>query len=537
MSETLQFLSDTLKNTLGPYGSTTIIQDRMLQHQITKDGYSLLKRIFIEEEEARTILDLVKKISRNLVRKVGDGSTSSIIIANSLYKSLSELMTHYNIPAKDLLGLLNEIADVIATAVKANAKPISDDMHELESIAAVSTNNDLNYGKLVTDIFRQVGKYGFINLEKAKGEETYYEVTNGFELPRGMLLDVMVNQKDDKTCMFHTPYVFLCDDFITEKDLPFIADLAGDLCGRQGESLVFVAKGYDNAAATFFHINLNKQSPIPMLAVEISMDNKKNKERLRDLEIALGGKAYRKGDGEVLNKATFDVEERLGRCKKVISTDTFTRFIEGMGDQETIQARIEKLEEELDTINRTEAHIEMDVEVYNLRKRMASLKNSMAVLYVGGASEDAKDTDKYLLEDAVFACRSALQHGYIPGGNLIIPTILNDPNSRTSIEEDFRFTNQDLVRDTLDAINVAFLQSFICVLENAYNDINKSTAIATTCITNKSMFNLKRGVLESMDETNIINSAETDIEILKSAISIIGLLVTSNQFIKMNTRG
>ena len=82
MSETLQFLSDTLKNTLGPYGSTTIIQDQFMNHQITKDGYSLLKKIYIEEDEAKTILDLVKKISRNLVRKVGDGSTSSIIITS-----------------------------------------------------------------------------------------------------------------------------------------------------------------------------------------------------------------------------------------------------------------------------------------------------------------------------------------------------------------------------------------------------------------------------------------------------------------------
>ena len=51
MSETLQFLSDTLKNTLGPYGTTTIIQDRLGNHQITKDGYSLLKKIYIEEKD------------------------------------------------------------------------------------------------------------------------------------------------------------------------------------------------------------------------------------------------------------------------------------------------------------------------------------------------------------------------------------------------------------------------------------------------------------------------------------------------------
>jgi chaperonin GroEL len=535
MTETLGFLSDTLRNTLGPYGTTTIIQDRMLNHQITKDGYSLLKKIYIEEEEARTILDMVKKISRNLVRKVGDGSTSSIIIANSLYRSISDLMSNYNIPAKDLLQLLNNVAEVIASAVKANAKPVSDDMAELEPIAAVSTNNDLDYGKLITEIFREVGKYGFISLEKAKGDKTYYEVTNGFEIPRGMLLDIMANQPDEKTCELHTPYIFLCDDMITEKDLPFIADLAGDLCGRKGESLVFVAKGFDNAAATFFHINITRNQ-VPIMAVELAMENKKNKDRFRDLEINLGAKAYRKSEGETLSRETFDPEERLGRCKKVLSTDTYTRFIEGGGDKEQIEARVKLIQDSLEEKSRNESYIEMDDEIFSLRKRMASLQNSMAVLYVGGVSEDAKDTDKYLLEDAVFACRSALHHGYIPGGNLLIPTILEGEKTRGYVESHFEGTNEQLLKDTLDNIKEAFLQSFICVLENAYHDEERSRKVAETCTENGVIFNLKQNRFEAMTDTPIINSAETDIEILRSAISIIGLLVTSNQFIKMNVR-
>jgi chaperonin GroEL len=533
MSETLTFLSDTLKNTLGPYGTTTIIQDRMINHQITKDGYSLLKKIFIKEEESRTILDLVKKISRNLVRKVGDGSTSSIIIANSLYHSLSDLMGKYNIPAKDLLALLNKIAEVTSASVKDMAIPVSDDMSELEAIASVSTNNDLDYGKLVTEIFRSVGKYGFINLEKAKGDATYYEITNGFEIPRGMLLDIMINQPDEKTSVHMDPNVFLCDDILTEKDLPFIADLAGDLCGRKGESLVLVAKGFDQAVATFFHMNIQKNQ-IPMMGVELAMENKKNKDRFRDLEINLGAKAYRKSDGEALSRETFTYD-RLGKCKKVVSTDSYTRFIEGLGDEEEIAARVAIPQDELEKKHRGETYIEMDDEIFTLRKRMASMQNSMAVLYVGGASEDAKDTDKYLLEDAVFACRSALHHGYIPGGNLVIPMILTWSGSRKQIESSFPHIRKELLQDTLDTIREAFLQSFICVLENAYNDGERSRSVTETCVRERKIYNLKAGQYENMTETKIINSAETDIEILKSAISIIGLLVTSNQFIKMNT--
>jgi len=535
MSETLNFLSNTLKNTLGPYGTTTIIQDRLLNHQITKDGYSLLKKIYIEEEEARTILDLVKKISRILVRRVGDGSTSSIVIANSLYNSLSDLMKKYNIPAKDLLNLLDQIAMVISNVVKVNSRPISEDMHELESVATVSTNNNQNYGKLVTEIFTKIGKYGFINLEKAKGETTYYEITNGFELPRGMLLPSMINQGDEKTCELISPYIFMCDDIITESDLPFIADLAGDVCGRRGESLVFVAKGFDNGTATFFHVNITKNQ-IPMIAVELAMENKKNEDRFKDLAINLGAKPYLKSQGEIIDINNYDMEERLGKCKKVVSTDTYTRFIEGLGDKDEIAQRVKKIEEQLEEKSRNESYIELDDEIFNLRKRMASLQNSMAVLYVGGVTEDAKGSDRYLLEDAVFACRSALIHGYIPGGNLLIPVLIKDEKSREVITSPFEGVTPELLDDILKCIYEAFLQSFIAVLENAYHDEQKSRERAELCVSNKALFNLKTNQFEGMFSTGIINSAETDIEILRSAISIIGLLVTSNQFIKMKIR-
>lgn len=532
MSETLEFLSNTLKNTLGPYGTTTIIQDRFINHQITKDGYSLLKKIFIEEDEARTILDLVKKISRTLVRKVGDGSTSSIIIANSLYKSLIDVMNNHNIPPKNLLTLLETLSVVLAEEIKKESKPISKDMEELKYIAAVSTNNDLDYGILITEIFKEIGKYGFINLEKAKGEKTHYEITNGFELPRGWVLPVMVNQGDEKTCEFHNPKVLLCDGIMTESDLPLLQDLFGEVCGAKSTPMVIIAKGFDNAFCTFMHFNI--KNDIPLLGVEIAVENKNNQDRLNDLAINLGADIYRKGQGEILDEYVGFKEERLGTCKKVIATDTFCRLIEGGGDEEKIAERVKMIEDRLQERQANETYIEMDEEIFNLRKRMAALQNSMAVLYVGGATEDAKDTDKYLLEDAVFACRSALNHGYIPGGNLIIPTIIHEKHELIVMEIQKRLGYEiGLIDDVVSSIQEAFKESFAAVLSNRRT--GNEYEIIEECIDKRLFYNLKNDCYEQMSETKIINSAETDIEILKSAISIIGLLATSNQFIRINT--
>jgi len=530
MLETLKFLSDSLSKTLGPYGSTTIIQDRMIHHTITKDGYTILNKIFIEEEESRTILDLVKKISRNLVRKVGDGSTSSIVIANSLYNSLINIMEIYKISAKDLLDLLERISNILIKELKMMATPIDDNMDKLEYIATISTNNDETYGKLITEVFRKIGRFGFINIEKSKTEKTYFDMTRGFEISRGYVNSLMANQADEKTCEYFQPFILMCDSYIDENDIPFVAEIAGNVCNKMGQPFVIIAKGFDNASNVFFQVNLMKNK-IPLLAIDIATESKRSKDTFNDLALNLGCNVLKKSEGESINN--FELS-RLGRCTRVVSTEGYTRFFEGQGDKDLIRQKIEVLIESINEMTRSETYIDLDTDIYDLKRRIALLGNSMATLYVGGITEDAKETDKYLIEDAVFACKSALNHGYILGGNLAVPFILKKDtviNDIITLHE-----NKDLAIFCSSAIFDAFIESFSSVIKNYTNDKEYIDEIIKNCLRDQSIFNLKTLKYEKAFETNIINSAETDIEILKSAISIIGLLATSNQFIKINLK-
>lgn len=542
MTETLAFLSNTLSRSLGPYGSTTVIQDRFLNHQITKDGYSILKKIYIEEEEARTVLDLVMKISRNLVRKVGDGSTSSIIIADSLYRSIDFILGKYNIPPKDLLDILNKISELVSVEIKKKTMPIDEELTQLKYVASVSTNNDDALGDLIRDIFLQVGRYGFVNIETSKTSTTYYDNTRGFEINRGFINKLMINHKDGKTVDHEKPFVFMCDGIVDDEDLPMIADLVGNVAAGMKRPIVLIAKGFAGSVETFLHMNLLNNKELPVLALDIATSTTKGFTRFEDLAINLGCKPYLKGQLERIEGA-FPLD-RLGVCGRVISTEQVTRFIDGEGDETEIANRIYQIEQLIAEKTRTEGMLDMDDELYQLRKRLACLQNNMATLYVGGATENEKETVKYLIEDAVFACKSALEHGYTLGGNLIIPIILNEEAETHNIEnalkdiykESYLSTHENLFRDILEALFNAFSHSFKTVLMNCYNDTGAVSPIIDQCIENYEMFNLKTMKFEKATETRIINSIETDMEILKSAISIIGLLCTSNQFVKMNTK-
>jgi len=553
VDKTMKFLADTLAKTLGPFGSNTIIQDKMLQHKVTKDGYTVLKSINFDLDIPRIILEMIKSVSRNQVRMVGDGTTSSVIVSNALYQNLMEIKNKFNFPPKLLSDVVNLCYEIMTSEeyktepfnVRYYAKPISEDMHELKDIAKVSCNNDANNGELIYDLFQEIGRYGIVNLEKSKSEETHYEITRGIELPRGFTNLLMATDKNKMEAEYLNPLVMIVDEKITQEDLPFMCNLLGEICGSLKQSLVIVARGFDAYFDTFIQANLVNNNGLPIICVPMAMATKDDHDRVDDLATFLGCEVFRKSEGYTLGSEDVkQIMHKLGSCNKVFATETITRFIEGFGDKEAINERCNLIKEKIEDLIRSESYIEHDIDIFNLRKRLAGLQSALAVHYVGGNSESEKESDKYLLEDAVFACRSALKHGYIFGGNLIIPYILNEKEnndlvftmikSKLSEKIDIGDNYDKEIDAIINAVFEAFLKSYATVLNNFYNDMENAETKANVFLSEGKFYNIATLKVEDLWETSVINSVDTDIQIFKSVSSIIGLIVTSNQFITLN---
>jgi len=188
---TLQILSKILSGTLGPYGSTTTIQDREMRHFSTKDGFDILNRVSFDDELSRTIVDLLRVISSSQVSVVGDGSTSAIVVANALFSAITDLKTHpefEKVAAKDIVDILNDVEEILEKEIRDYAHPISEDFHELKQIATIASNNDYAAGNLMHEIYSKVGKEGFITTEVLKKtEKDSYEIKKGIEWSRGFI--------------------------------------------------------------------------------------------------------------------------------------------------------------------------------------------------------------------------------------------------------------------------------------------------------------------------------------------------------------
>lgn len=559
--ETLDLISDILSKSLGYYGSTTIIEDPISGHTVTKDGYTILKaiRFGVEDTVSNTLLKFIKDISHSLVTEVGDGSTSSIITSNELFDKISELERNefQGIPKKELLDELDECSKLIQEKLMLKSTKIDEDNFEkLKEIATVSNNNDDESGEIIYNIYKEIGKDGFIHMYDSSTEKDYYEITNGMEINRGYYDEAYVNQSN-LMAEFLDPSVMIFKDVLDKNDEEWFTGLMGWFFRDNKRPLVILAEGFSKEFNDL--IKLNKLDNFRRgINIDISLVaiNSERQDEIDDLSLYLGLKKVidKKNDNtyyDKLVKAFTDNElstigeimssgELFGTCKRVIIDINQTKFLEGSTPEEEINKRIIEIDKKIEYFKSMSEKGDFDYQIFQLKKRKGKLSSKIAKLYIAGTSELERETRKYLFEDAIYASRSALEHGYIAGGNLSIPKVIDEilKENEDKIKEfgETIPTNKVLSErkiHMLKAIKSSFTKTFEYVLKNQDNNMDQKTinSIINECIKEKLIWNLKEQDYEKDAETTIINSVMTDINIMKSAFSIIGLLVSSNQYL------
>jgi chaperonin GroEL len=560
--KTLAFLSNVLKSTLGPYGTTTLISNSMLQHTATKDGFSVLKEIAINEPIGRTVLDLVKRISFRLVRTVGDGSTTAVVASNSLYEQLKS--GEFNsVPPKDLMDALRVVSKILQKYIDKASTVITDDdlLDVVEKIAFISTNNDNNIAKIMRSIYANGGRYVNINVETSgTNRDHLVNFDSGLDIPRGMINPLMALKKTevDLVCNFEKPAIFMCSEYLQGEDITIMGAAMDHAFNTLRAPILFVAKGFSSQVREFLNNNKMGQPNMLVCAVDMATETRESINKFSDLAAFVGCRVYDKARGE---KPEDFIKrngiEAMGRAEETDCRMTSTRVIGGQGDAVEIAELIESLELSIKELAKIEDIMVRDNEINDCRRRIASLSNSMARIRVGGESAQEIVSIGYLIEDAAFACRSAIEHGQVIGGSLIIPKLIRNNKEMYSeivnaIESE-TIMNREQAAVILDLVSSAFEDVFSLVIRESERhffrngileqlskqeadsldeDASLTQRITKICVSDMdTIFNAKTHKFEKFPETSIVNSAETDKEVVSAVLSIIGLIGTSNQFI------
>jgi len=553
---TLQIIAKSIIGTLGPYGSTTLIQDRQMKHFASKDGYDLMNRISFDDEVARTILDIVRSITANQVLTVGDGTTSAVVIANALYSSLTDneqIEYLKRIASKDVTDILNDLSEILEEEIKKIAVPISSDMSELHKIATVSLNNDPVAGKLIADTYKQIGKFGFITDDVIENySKDFVEIKKGIEWKRGYI-DPLYGKfhEGNKAIYVNNPRVIIFKGTVTWKMLEnIVRPIVESAFNEEGAQAIIIANEYEPDAEIFFKANRTKHTMVSSTDVEfdytpVDIDNivETSRNKIEDLSLLCGCTIF---DPEVNTEAeaTAFPERFVGYANKVVVTETTTQIVANTPDK-ALQKKIDKIVKGYtDELNKEEDKLLVsnidDTTAYNLKRRIANLTDSIALYHVGGKTFTERQTRERLIDDAILSCKSALDYGVIPGGNIIIPSILIDEREGICdlLGKKYSYLPIESVRVFftyfINIIKESFLESYRAVLNNSYFTEEETEEVIEKCLREKSLYNLKTHEYEPFATTSVVNSAQTDIEILKTCISIIGILAMSNQVVTLN---
>lgn len=555
MRATSAMIAKALVATLGPYGASTIVQDREMNHFATKDGYDLMNRMSFNDEVSRTILDLFRTTASSQVLSVGDGSTSSIVVANALFQALTdpEKAEYFKkVAPKDIVDILGVVSDLVEAKLKAMATPISKDMHELDVIAAIANNNDDDAGKLIADIYRKIGEYGFIAMDTVSNQpKDTYEIKKGVEWQRGYIDPVFaIGYQDEKVIYDSNPRVIICNNALTYDDLELgLIPLLKAAHNQENAEVLVIANDFDEDVVTFLKTNRlkhlqvgSKAVPMNFTAVDIDLVTKESRNTLEDLAILCGCKIYDKlavQPAEIIAKP----DQFVGRAEKIVVSAKSTQVItkDDLSDKKILDRTVKDMTDELSKLLKIEVPTkEEDFRIYELRRRVSRLTGSSAILHVGGKTRAERMTRQRLIEDSIFACKSALQHGYIPGGNITIPKVLMEDKEGfvAILSKKYNYLPMEDITSFfnyfIEMLITTFLESYRAVLNNSYMTEEDTEEVIKKCLNENLFYNLKLHKFEKFSETAVINSVNTDIQILRSCMSLVAILSTSNQFMTLN---
>ena len=396
-------LANAVKVTLGPKGRNVIIEKKFGAPHITKDGVTVAKEVELADPFQNTGAQLVKSVASKTGDDAGDGTTTATVLAQSIVNVGLKNVTAGANPMDLKRGMDKAVAAVV-DSIKHQAEKVGDNYDKIEQVATVSANNDPVIGTLIADAMRKVSKDGVITIEEAKGTDTTIGVVEGMQFDRGYLSSYFVTDTEKMECVMERPYILVYDKKISNlKDfLPILEPAV-----QSGRPLLVIAEDVDSEALTTLVVN-RLRSNLKICAVKAPGFGDRRKEMLEDIAVLTGGVVISEEKGLKLEQATL---EMLGTADKVTVTKDNTTIVNGAGDKENIQTRINQIKAQIATTT-------SDYDKEKLQERLAKLSGGVAVLYVGAASEVEMKEKKDRVDDALSATRAALEEGIVPGGGV-----------------------------------------------------------------------------------------------------------------------
>jgi len=394
-------LAQAVKSTLGASGRCVIYEDGRGKPVITKDGVTVAESVVLLDPVENMGATLIKEAARNTVKEAGDGTTTATVLAEALIKSIDSAVAA-GLSIREIKDGVNNCLEEVLEHLNSTSIEVKDDM--LDSVAAISCNNDKELGAIIAEAYEKVGKHGVVLMETSDSEDTYVEIVDGAQIDCGLTSPHFVTNTEKHICELDNPYVLT-----VSSEIPNIRKIQGVLehVIKQGRALLIVAQVSQQVKSALL---MNKvKGNIKVNIVDPPGFGPTRKDAMEDLAILTGSTVINEELGDDLDLIT---PEHLGEVEFSVTNDKNTTItMDG-----TTNAVLERIVEVKNMI----AEEKNGFIKKKLEQRLATLAGSVGVIKVGADSKVELKEKKDRVEDAIYATKAALQEGIVPGGGVAL---------------------------------------------------------------------------------------------------------------------
>lgn len=506
LQEGVGLVADAVKVTLGGRGRNVLIS-LPTYVKVTKDGVTVANYVDTVDRYARQGVRLLKQVAFGTNKEVGDGTTTSVVLAQSIFdKGLEKLKKGAN-PVLLQRGI-SKAVEKVCEQLKNSSKVISDNEDAIVQVATVSANNDRELGEIVAEAFKRVKYKGLVTFKESNTSNTFLEVIEGVKYETGFVSPYFLTN-GKRRMEFSKPYILLTNKFISSFE-----DLGrgeANLILRavnEGKDLIIVCKDIDKSFEQRLVLN-HLQQKHRVFVVKAPYYGEEQTETLEDLAAVLGTKLFSSERDEKMDKIRF---EELGTCLKLeIGLDDFI-VTANAKNAEQVKHRIETLKSLIQDEKRF--YTKQDIE-----KRVSILNSGIATIFVGAKTEVEAKEKIDRVEDAVNAVKSAIEGGISPGGGVALMQVKVDYDADINESREFY--------DGFDIVNEVLEVPFKTILDNSgvnSNQIKKRIDAVGKLNVGYNVITEKVG---DMYEMGIVDPTKTTISALENAASVASTLLTT----------
>ncbi len=508
MLKGMDILNEAVSCTLGPKGRNVVFDKDFQDPIITNDGVTIAKEIESVDPFENMGIRLLRQVAGKTNDDAGDGTTTATLLACEMIHAAMDAVERGANPILIRKGM-NLAKEEVSNQLKQMAQEVTD-LKEIAHVATISSQDE-NLGNLIASAMEKCGKDCIITAEESKSFQTVLEIEEGYQIERGYVSPFMASDQAKNEIEMNNPFILITDYKIStiHELVPILEKVM-----RTSRSLLIIADDFDNEVIATLVLNRLKGA-VMTVGIRTPGFGDQAKELLEDIAVATGGKYFCKEMRDQLRNAEL---ADLGEAEKILVKKEETILVKGKGNEEIIKNRIMMIEKSMENMN-------YDFEKDTAEKRLAKLKNGIAVIKVGASTQAEMIEKKYRIEDAIHATKAALAEGIIPGGGYALASI-----AKKGIQG-FLFKHEDEKKGACLVMN-ALTKPLYQIAENAGVDGKEIVSMQAEMVEGIG-FDAMDGTWKNLMNNGILDPVKVTRLAVCNAVSIAGLFITTQAAIAL----